>query len=106
MRSCRLRRTCACIIVLLATGPLLVADANAQRRRRFGPRAQAPTSGGGRTMQLTYPASHKGEQVDDYHGTQVPDPYRWLEDLDSKQTKAWVEAQNKVTFGWLSQVSG
>ena len=57
-------------------------------------------------MQLTYPASQKGDQVDDYHGTQVPDPYRWLEDLDSNQTKAWIESQNKVTFGWLSQVSG
>jgi prolyl oligopeptidase len=55
-------------------------------------------------MQLTYPASKKIDHVDDYYGTKVADPYRWLEDLDSDQTRAWIEAQNKVTFGWLGQV--
>lgn len=55
-------------------------------------------------MQLTYPATRKSDQFDDYHGTKVADPYRWLEDLDSAETRAWVEAQNKFTFGWLSQI--
>jgi len=50
---------------------------------------------------FTYPASAKGDVVDDYHGTEVADPYRWLEDPDSPETQAWVEAQNKLTFGYL-----
>src|SRR6266508_4588530 len=51
-----------------------------------------------------YPATKKGDQVDVYHGTQVADPYRWLEDDNSPQTAAWVEAQNKVTFAYLNQI--
>jgi prolyl oligopeptidase len=51
-----------------------------------------------------YPKTKKVEQTDDYHGTKVSDPYRWLEDDNSAETKAWVEAQNKVTFGYLNQI--
>ncbi|WP_127086744.1 prolyl oligopeptidase family serine peptidase [Dulcicalothrix desertica] len=53
---------------------------------------------------LTYPVSRKVNQVDNYHGTEVADPYRWLEDPDSKETAAWVEAQNQLTFGYLNQI--
>lgn len=54
---------------------------------------------------LTYPPSDKTNQVDKYHSTVVADPYRWLENPDSEQTKVWVEAQNKVTFGYLQEIS-
>ena len=54
----------------------------------------------------TYPVARKGDQIDDYHGVKIADPYRWLEDLDSTETRAWVEAENKLTFGFLESISG
>ena len=55
-------------------------------------------------QQLQYPVTKKGDQVDDYHGTKVADPYRWLEDDTSAGTAAWVEAENKVTFPYLDAI--
>ena len=55
--------------------------------------------------QLQYPETKKGETVEDYHGTKVADPYRWLEDDHSEETKQWVAEQNKVTFGYLDKIS-
>jgi prolyl oligopeptidase len=52
---------------------------------------------------MDYPATRKDEQVDDYHGTKVADPYRWLEDDNSAETLAWVKAQNQVTQNYLAQ---
>ena len=51
-----------------------------------------------------YPVARKSDQVDDYHGVKIADPYRWLEDLDSAETRAWVEAENKLTFGFLESI--
>jgi prolyl oligopeptidase len=56
------------------------------------------------TSSLTYPQARRSDQVDDYHGTKVADPYRWLEDTDSAETHSWVEAENKITFGYLEQI--
>ena len=53
---------------------------------------------------LQYPETRTVDHVDTYHGTKVPDPYRWLEDDTSADTAKWVEAQNKVTFGYLEQI--
>lgn len=55
---------------------------------------------------LKYPETKKGDVVDDYHGTKVADPYRWLEDdvRKSKDVADWVEAENKVTFGYLETI--
>ncbi|MCX6558993.1 MAG: prolyl oligopeptidase family serine peptidase [Candidatus Aminicenantes bacterium] len=53
---------------------------------------------------MKYPVTVKAEQVDDYFGTQVADPYRWLEDDKSTETAAWVKAQNDVTFGYLAKI--
>lgn len=51
---------------------------------------------------IEYPVAHKGDVVEDYHGTTVADPYRWLEDPDSEETLTWVEANNKITEEYLN----
>lgn len=53
---------------------------------------------------VTYPVTQKVAQTDNYHGTTIADPYRWLEDANSAETKVWVDAQNAVTQGYLAQV--
>jgi len=53
---------------------------------------------------LQYPVARKSDVVDDYHGTRVPDPYRWLEDPDSPESRAWIEAQNRLTAAYLAEI--
>lgn len=53
---------------------------------------------------LSYPNTKKTDSVDTYFGTNVPDPYRWLEDDKSAETGEWVKAQNKVTFDYLATI--
>lgn len=91
-------RGAAAIILLAATAFIL--------QRLPVALAQNTTSGAAQNMlkPLTYPAARKGEQIDDYHGVKVADPYRWLEDLDSEETRAWVEAENKLTFAFLNEI--
>jgi len=57
-------------------------------------------------LRLVYPETRTVPQVDDFHGTEVADPYRWLEDdvRENEDVAAWVEAQNAVTFGYLKQI--
>lgn len=56
------------------------------------------------TNALTYPETKKVDTVTDYFGTEIKDPYRWLEDDRSSETEAWVKAQNEVTFGYLEEI--
>ncbi len=53
---------------------------------------------------LSYPSTRKIETVDDFHGTKVADPYRWLEDLSSPDTATFIETQNKLAFGYLEKI--
>jgi len=53
---------------------------------------------------LLYPDARKGDQVDDYNGKKVADPYRWLENTESPETRTWVEAENKLTSAYLNQI--
>ncbi|HEY0101680.1 MAG TPA: prolyl oligopeptidase family serine peptidase [Pyrinomonadaceae bacterium] len=83
------------IAVILLTQ--ILPAAFAQRSEAGGATGETPKS-------PIYPAAKKVEQLDDYHGTKVADPYRWLEDLDTAETKAWVEAQNRLTNAYLAEI--
>jgi prolyl oligopeptidase len=54
---------------------------------------------------LQYPPTRRLDQIDVLHGVRVEDPYRWLEDPDSPESRAWIEAQNKLTFGYLAGIA-
>ena len=71
-------------LVLMIVGAFLTANVPAQK--------------------FDYPKPRRGEQVDDYHGVKVADPYRWMEDTESAETKAWIEAENKLTNSYLSTI--
>ncbi len=53
-----------------------------------------------------YPPTRIVDQVDDYHGTLVADPYRWLEDNNSEEVNKWIENQNKLTFSFIHSIPG
>ncbi|HET9091253.1 MAG TPA: hypothetical protein VFN50_02510, partial [Acidimicrobiales bacterium] len=55
-------------------------------------------------MAISYPGTRRGDEADLCHGERVPDPYRWLEDPDTPEAKAWIEAQNRLSDEWLSSV--
>ena len=65
--------------------------------------ASAPVAGDS-AGKLQYPEAHRSDQVDDYHGVKVADPYRWLENLDTAETRSWVEAENELTFAFLARI--
>jgi prolyl oligopeptidase len=71
----------ACVAVLVAASPVLAAG-----------------------MRLTYPAAPRGNVVDTYFGTQVADPYRWMEDVDAPQTVAWVKSEGDLTRSYLDAI--
>jgi prolyl oligopeptidase len=58
-----------------------------------------------RESKIVYPESPRGETVDTYHGVTIADPYRWLEEMDSEQTRKWIDAQNDITFAHLGQIA-
>ena len=55
--------------------------------------------------EFDYPKAVKSDQVDDYHGIKIADPYRGLENPDSPESGAWIEAENKLTFGYLEKIT-
>ena len=55
---------------------------------------------------LKYPPARRQAQIDDYHGIRVPDPYRWLEDIDSADTQRWLAAQDRLSREFLDSIPG
>ncbi len=88
------------IITVIAAGALISCGSSQQQQPEppVPPTPQTPSTA------LEYPETRKGNTVDTYFGTQVQDPYRWLEDDRSAETEAWVKAQNEVTFDYLDQI--
>jgi prolyl oligopeptidase len=80
---------------------VLAAGAVAGAQSLTAPSGSARAGG---DPKLVYPVTRKVEQVDDYFGTKVPDPYRWLEDETSPETKAWVDEENRLTFSYLDKI--
>jgi len=62
------------------------------------------TAQAAQTQSLQYPSARKSDVVDDYHGTKVVDPYRWLEDPDSPESRSWIDAENHLTEGYLADI--
>ncbi len=56
------------------------------------------------SLNIAYPVTRAVDHKDDYHGTEIADPFRWLEDTDSEETKKWVEEQNRLTFDYLNNI--
>src|SRR5437762_11262501 len=81
-------------IALLA---LLIQSACAPEREKTDQPQQPQQS----VQHFNYPAAKTVDVVDDYHGTKVGDPYRWLEDADAPETKAFVDAQNELVRGYI-----
>jgi prolyl oligopeptidase len=68
--------------------------------------AAALTPAATQAQTMAYPAARRAEQVDVLHGTRVADPYRWLEDTESAETRAWITAQNRLTDSYLEAIPG
>ncbi|MGM0526151.1 MAG: prolyl oligopeptidase family serine peptidase [Pseudomonadota bacterium] len=91
------------IISMVAAGVLAACSPQQDAEQQDNSTEQAQTAEQGHDMQ--YPETRKGDTIDTYFGTEVADPYRWLEDDRSEETEAWVEAQNEVTFEHLESIS-
>ena len=94
-------------IVALALSVLSVSQLTPQTRAQQGQKmSSAPAAGAtSGAPAIVYPESKRGATVDDYFGTKVADPYRWLEqDANVPEVASWVESQNKVTFAYLEGI--
>lgn len=93
------RRLAATLLAALLAG--VVGCGAAQR-----PGGQLSADGNAPWHALPYPPAPRGAQQDNYHGTTIADPYRWLEDPDTSASRAWIEAQNKLTRSVLGGIAG
>src|SRR5438445_9892694 len=75
------------ITLLLVTGLILMQGADSPVQHK-----------------TAYPPAKRVDVIDDYHGVKIADPYRWLEDTNSPETAAWIQAENKITEAYLAQI--
>jgi prolyl oligopeptidase len=96
--------------LLLALGNIAAATTKGGVAATAGP-ATAATAGIATATpkglaSLSYPVARRGTQADDYHGIKVPDPYRWMEDIDSPETRGWVAEQAQLSREFLDSIAG
>ncbi len=91
---------------LIAAVALVLALVTSLAPGAAPPAAVASPPAAERSTQLVYPPAARSDHVDDYNGVKVPDPYRWMEDIDSPPTRAWVEAQGKLSSDYLAAIPG
>jgi prolyl oligopeptidase len=105
--SARPARALATFALAAVAGLALACDDAPARPPRPAPPppAQPPTPSAPATS-AGYPAARKGDQVDTMHGVRVADPYRWLEDMRSPETRAWLDAEAALTRRWFEGVPG
>jgi len=96
------RKASAAITLTVASSALLVFGIAGSGCSTTSPASMS--SGAGASMAYQYPEAHTVDQVDVFHGVEVADPYRWLEDPDSSESRAWIEAENEITFDYLGGV--
>ncbi|RAK64012.1 prolyl oligopeptidase family serine peptidase [Hymenobacter edaphi] len=94
----------ASLLLLAACGPSKQLNPSQQLITEKPVTENATPKSAPKAAALDYPKAAQGPQTDDYHGTAIADPYRWLENPDAPETKAWVTAENNVTFGYLGQI--
>src|SRR5215211_243749 len=90
--------------VLIVAAALSVPFLQRSTAQSVAPAGSATATRSSSDPKIVYPVTKKVEQVDDYFGTKVSDPYRWLEDETAAETKAWVDDQNRVTFAYLDRI--
>ncbi len=90
----------AIVLSLAAVAPFLERTG---AQDMAAPSASTSTAPSASDPKIVYPESKKGDVVDDYFGTKVADPYRWLEE-NSDETKTWIDEQNKLTFSYLDRI--
>src|SRR5580704_5234422 len=84
--------------------PRVAVERNRMQQRSWRMACVLALACGGWLVQaqtLKYPPARRGDVVDNYFGTKVADPYRWMEDLNSPEVKQWVDAENAVTGRYL-----
>lgn len=96
-RAFLLQRLSSVLAVTLAAMTLLLVPASHAQKAIAIPAPRTPV--------LPYPKPHTVPQTDTYFGTAVPDPYRWLEDTDSTETRAWIDAENRVTASYFQPLA-
>jgi len=103
--SSRIPTLALLVAICLAVVSIALASlAGAQSAQQAATNPATADAGGSSAGAIVYPPTKKVDQVDDYFGTKVADPYRWLENDNSPETAAWVEAENKVTFAYLDKI--